>query len=222
MKKILLTSIAALAIVGTANADSTLNDKVTGPNGEALIFNESDGGGAKFTNNNGVESFVGVHDGGNAEGLAAQIYADKKNDEGKWEGAKLDVTNAGIYYTVGSDSFAERAVEANKLATIGNIAFSLTQANAYTDAQIDKLEKNISGGVAAATALSSVEVSNVEQGEMSVGGGYGYYNGESAGAFGAALGLTDDWSVNAGAGIATGDKTQVSFRAGTNYKFKLF
>ena len=24
------------------------------------------------------------------------------------------------------------------------------------------------------------------------------------------------------AGIATGDKTQVAFRAGTNYKFKLF
>ena len=220
MKKILLTSIAALTIVGTANAQ--LNETITGTNGKATVFNESDGGGVKFENNNGVESFVGVHDGSGAEGLAAQIYADKKNDEGKWEGAKLDVTNEGIYYTVGSDSFAERAVEANKLATIGNIAFSLTQANAYTDAQIDKLEKNISGGVAAATALSAVEVSNVEQGEMSVGGGYGYYNGESAGAFGAALGLTNDWSVNAGAGIATGDKTQVSFRAGTNYKFKLF
>ncbi len=101
-------------------------------------------------------------------------------------------------------------------------AATLNQANAYTDAKVDTLEKNVSGGIAAATALSAVEVSNVKRGEMSVGGGYGYYNGQSAGAFGMAMGLSDNWSVNAGAGIASGDKTQVAFRAGTNYKFKLF
>ena len=99
---------------------------------------------------------------------------------------------------------------------------TLNQANAYTDAKVDTLEKNVSGGIAAATALSAVEVSNVKRGEMSVGGGYGYYNGQSAGAFGMAMGLSDNWSVNAGAGIASGDETQVAFRAGTNYKFKLF
>ncbi len=98
----------------------------------------------------------------------------------------------------------------------------LANANAYTDSKVNALEKNVSGGVAAATALSAVEVSNVKKGEMSVGGGYGYYNSQSAMALGAALGLSDNWSVNAGAGIASGDKTQVSFRAGTNYKFKLF
>ena len=98
----------------------------------------------------------------------------------------------------------------------------LAGANAYTDEKVATLDKNISGGVAAATALSAVEVSNVKKGEVSVGGGYGYYNSQSAMAFGAAMGLTDRWSVNAGAGIASGDKTQVSFRAGTNYKFKLF
>ena len=101
-------------------------------------------------------------------------------------------------------------------------AATLNQANAYTDAKVDTLEKNVSGGIAAATALSAVEVSNVKRGEMSVGGGYGYYNGQSAGAFGMAMGLSDNWSVNAGAGIASGDETQVAFRAGTNYKFKLF
>ena len=99
---------------------------------------------------------------------------------------------------------------------------TLARANAYTDKKVNKLEKNVSGGIAAATALSSVEVSNVAKGEMSVGGGYGYYNDQSAVAVGAAMGLTDRWSINAGAGIATGDKTQVAFRAGTNYKFKLF
>ena len=101
-------------------------------------------------------------------------------------------------------------------------AATLARANAYTDQKVDTLEKNVSGGVAAATALSSVAVSNVKRGEVSVGAGYGYYNDQSAVAFGAAMGLTDRWSVNAGAGLATGDKTQMSFRAGTNYKFKLF
>lgn len=101
-------------------------------------------------------------------------------------------------------------------------ALTLSSANAYTDKKVDTLEKNISGGVAAATALSAVSVSNVKKGEMSVGGGYGYYNNQSAMAFGAAMGLSDNWSINAGAGIASGEKTQVSFRAGTNYKFKLF
>jgi len=101
-------------------------------------------------------------------------------------------------------------------------ARAVANANAYTDNKVNTLEKNVSGGVAAATALSAVEVSNVKKGEMSVGGGYGYYNSQSAMALGAALGLSDNWSVNAGAGIASGDKTQVSFRAGTNYKFKLF
>ena len=101
-------------------------------------------------------------------------------------------------------------------------AMTLSKANSYTDSRVNTLEKNVSGGVAAATALSAVNVGNVKKGEVSVGGGYGYYNSQSAMAFGAAMGLSDRWSVNAGAGIASGDKTQVSFRAGTNYKFKLF
>ena len=196
MKKILLTSITALAIVGTANAQ--LNETV----GNSKFFNENDGGGIMY-DNNGKKSFVGVNDG--KDDIDVQLYS---LDENK-NGSRLNVTDHGIYYAVGNTKFIMSPE--NELATKG-----------FVSHELDKLEKNISGGVAAATALSSVEVSNVEQGEMSVGGGYGYYNGESAGAFGAALGLTNDWSVNAGAGIATGDKTQVSFRAGTNYKFKLF
>ena len=115
---------------------------------------------------------------------------------------------------------AQEAAIRGEIAT-GN-ARTLASANAYTDKKVDTLEKNVSGGVAAATALSAVEVSNVKKGEVSVGGGYGYYNSQSAMALGAAMGLSDSWSINAGAGIASGDKTQVAFRAGTNYKFKLF
>lgn len=98
-------------------------------------------------------------------------------------------------------------------------AATLADANAYTDQRVEALDKNLSAGVAGAVALSSVAVSGVERGEVSVGAGYGYFNGQSAAAFGAAMGLTNRWSINAGAGVSNAD---VSFRAGTNYKFKLF
>ncbi len=95
---------------------------------------------------------------------------------------------------------------------------TLKQAMGYTD----KLEENVSAGVASAVALSSVAVSNVKRGEVSVGGGYGYYNDQSAVALGAAMGLSDRWSVNAGAGLGLKGSDNFSVRAGTNYKFKLF
>lgn len=96
---------------------------------------------------------------------------------------------------------------------------ALKSANSYTDKKVNALEKELSAGIASASAMSAIEVSNVGKGEVSVGGGYGYYNSQSAVAFGAAMGLTDNWSINAAAGLAD---SNVSFRAGTNYKFKLF
>ena len=96
---------------------------------------------------------------------------------------------------------------------------ALKSAYDYTDRKVDALEDELSAGIASAAAMSSVAVSGVGKGEVSVGGGYGYYNSQSAIALGAAMGLTDNWSVNAAAGLAD---SNVTFRAGTNYKFKLF
>ena len=104
--------------------DKKTDKEVQGTNGIARIFNEVDGGGAKFEHNDGLESFVGVNDGGE-NGLAAQIYADKLVD-GKWQGAKLDVTNGGMYYTVGSESFENRAVAENEIATKGDITSAIS------------------------------------------------------------------------------------------------
>ena len=98
-------------------------------------------------------------------------------------------------------------------------AMSLKSAYDYADKKVDALEEELSAGIASAAAMSSVAVSNVAKGEVSVGGGYGYYNSQSAVALGAAMGLTDNWSVNAAAGLSD---SNVTFRAGTNYKFKLF
>ena len=96
---------------------------------------------------------------------------------------------------------------------------ALKSAYDYTDSKVDAMEEELSAGIASAAAMSSVAVSGVGRGEVSVGGGYGHYNSQSAVAFGAAMGLTDNWSVNAAAGLAD---SNVTFRAGTNYKFKLF
>ena len=150
----------------------------------------------------------------------ANGYTDGKIDTEKTarESADQELQDA-IEAEAGRATAAENALR-NEFASAN--AETLARANAYTDKKVDTLEKNVSGGVAAATALSAVSVSNVKRGEVSVGGGYGYYNDQSAVALGATMGLSDNWSVNAGAGVATGDKTQFAIRAGTNYKFKLF
>jgi hypothetical protein len=150
----------------------------------------------------------------------ANAYTNEKIDTEKTarESADQELQDA-IEAEAGRATAAENALR-NEFASAN--AETLARANAYTDKKVDTLEKNVSGGVAAATALSAVSVSNVKRGEVSVGGGYGYYNDQSAVALGATMGLSDNWSVNAGAGVATGDKTQFAIRAGTNYKFKLF
>lgn len=77
-------------------------------NGRSLVWNEASGGGAKFEHNDGTWSFVGVNDGGE-NGLAAQIYALKKNESDKYVGTRINVTKNGIYYTNGADSMAYTA-----------------------------------------------------------------------------------------------------------------
>ena len=113
----------------------------------------------------------------------------------------------------------EMTLSAAKAYVDAKNSMSLKSAYDYTDKKVGALEEELSAGIASAAAMSSVAVSNVAKGEVSVGGGYGYYNSQSAVALGAAMGLTDNWSVNAAAGLSD---SNVSFRAGTNYKFKLF
>jgi len=124
-----------------AETDDLLANKtdyvVNGTNGRALMFNETDGGGAKFEHNDGTWSFAGVNDGGK-NGLAGQIYAIDHNNGNK--GVKLDVTVGGLYYTKGDESgkaVAERDVEANEVATKGNVAGTKVAAvNVGSDAGI--------------------------------------------------------------------------------------
>ena len=101
--------------------------EINGANGKALIFNESDGGGAKFENKDGVNSFVGVNDEGDG-GISAQIYAVKKID-GKNVGARINVTNTGIYYTNGANSAAFTA--GDEIATLKDVRGDASSKTVY-------------------------------------------------------------------------------------------
>lgn len=92
-----------------------------GTNGTARLFNEKDGGGAKFEHNDGSEAFVGVNDGGK-DGMMAQIYADIK-ENGQWVGSRINVFHDGIYYVSKAAQIAGAAKddEDREIATIGDI-----------------------------------------------------------------------------------------------------
>lgn len=150
-------------------------------------------------------------------------WAMTTNTDSAYEG---ETDNIGVVHGIINDTavimqgYYTNAVLANDAIAANADAIALNSAAiSELDNRIDDIDSDLSAGIASVAALSSVAVSNVSRGEVSVGGGYGYHNGESAAAVGFAIGLTDEWSVNAGAGISSGDTT---FRAGTNYKFKLF
>ena len=202
---------AALALkANSADVDTALALKANSADVDAALDNKAD----KATTLSGY----GITDAYTKDDVDSLVDDEKTARENADKDLKQAITDEA---TARADADAQLQQQIN--ANISNAdALTLSKANSYTDARVNTLEKNMSGGVAAATALSAVNVGNVKKGEVSVGGGYGYYNSQSAMAFGAAMGLSDRWSVNAGAGIASGDKTQMTFRAGTNYKFKLF
>ena len=109
-----------------ANSIGAVPKLAIGTNGKSYVFNETDGGGVKFVNNNGLESFVGVHDGsgdGDLSGMAAQIYADKKTSDGKYVGLRINVYQDKICYV--SQNEKEAGVSAKdkeqEIATVGDV-----------------------------------------------------------------------------------------------------
>ena len=106
------TDVADSSIDVSNKVDHVLN----GPNGKALIFNESDGGGAKFEHNDGTWSFAGVNDGGK-DGIAGQIYAVNKDTK---IGTRINITANGIYYTNGKANATYESTD--EIATQGDIA----------------------------------------------------------------------------------------------------
>ena len=197
-------------------AEEALDDKITA-NSDAISAN-SDAITAETDRATAAEDALSDRITANADAIIAET------DRATAAEAVLDdkiATNTAAIAQETADRIAgdELTLGAAKAYTDAQNELTLKAANAYTDNRVNTLEKELSAGIASAAAMSSVAVSGVSKGEVSVGAGYGYYNSQSAVAFGAAMGLTDNWSINAAAGLAD---SNVSFRAGTNYKFKLF
>lgn len=85
----------------------------------ALLFNESDGSGAKFTSpGNNSASFVGVNDG--SGNIDVQIYAKDLDNN---VGARINVNRSGAYYTVKENatfSDADEIITKKDLITSNN------------------------------------------------------------------------------------------------------
>lgn len=210
--------------------NAPITDTIDGRANDAIAASVTDGGvinDALTAGDDAVRSEFAAADtqirsdmtaGDQATLASAKTYTDDRETAIRADFAAADVEtlNSAKGYADAQD-----ALTLNNAKAYANerAALSLAAANAYTDKKIDKLDKDLSAGVASSVALSSVAVSGVQRGEVSVGAGFGNYNSQSAVAFGAAMGLTNNWSVNVGAGVSDAD---VAFRAGTNYKFKLF
>ena len=197
-------------------AENALSDRITA-NADAISAN-SDAITAEADRAITAENALSDRITANADAIVTE------NDRATAAEEELDgkiATNTAAIAQEITDRIAgdELTLGAAKAYTDAQNELTLRAANEYTDNRVNTLEKELSAGIASAAAMSSVAVSGVSKGEVSVGGGYGYYNSQSAVALGAAMGLTDNWSINAAAALSD---SNVSFRAGTNYKFKLF
>lgn len=206
----------------TDTIDGRANDAIDASVADGGVINEALTAGDDAVRNEFAAADTQIRSdmtaGDDATLASAKTYTDDRETVIRTDFAAADVEtlNSAKEYADTQD-----ALTLNNAKAYANerAALSLAAANAYTDKKIDKLDKDLSAGIASSVALSSVAVSGVQRGEVSVGAGFGNYNSQSAVAFGAAMGLTNNWSVNVGAGISDAD---VAFRAGTNYKFKLF
>lgn len=80
-------------------AKLVVSEITNGDAGKALVFNEADGGGAKFEDAE-YDSFSGVNDGKTGNGARALMYVRKK---GTSEGPKMFLTKDKAYYTKRTD-----------------------------------------------------------------------------------------------------------------------
>lgn len=212
MKKLIITSVAALAVVSAANASTYLNwdayDATTNPNGMAHMDASNVAPGAEH-NFNLIQG--AINDNAATMDNMNQIMAG-------WNqhlfGENGDMTDGLFWSYYVKDGGVQRQLTALR-AGIGGASDVFGKLSH----EMGRMNKELSAGIANVAALSAVAVSDVKQGEVSFGGGYGYHNSQSAVAFGTAVGLTDNWSMNAGLGFNDYD---ITVRAGTNVKFKLF
>jgi len=242
MKKLIITSFASLAVIGAANATTYIGNPDTqtadwenwiAAIADTLVEAAAAIGNMGVAVNDNAAVLDNVHaelvttnDHFNVELTKTNETLGLTNDALTAVNTELENTNAhfNTELTKTNETVAAHSEAISHLNDV--IMLNGAAASADMRADLDSLSheishvgKELSAGIANVAALSAVAVSDVKQGEVSFGGGYGYHNSQSAVAFGTAVGLTDNWSVNAGLGFNDYD---VTVRAGTNVKFKLF
>lgn len=99
-------SVTEKASAARVASEAFTNDKITNlrsvqaaDGNEAMIFNESDGGGSMMTLSDGTKSFVGVNDASKSStGIAGQIYVIKGNAK-----TKINMYNGKFCYVKGEN-----------------------------------------------------------------------------------------------------------------------
>ena len=112
------------------------NKKTNQDGSYALLFNESDGGGAQYSNADGTLSYVGVNDGG-ADGVSVQIYSKNKTSN---SGVRINVSASKAYYTKGANTTLNGGNEDNEIAVkadIPDVSGFANSADVYTKAEVD-------------------------------------------------------------------------------------
>lgn len=137
---------------------------IKGAKGDALIFNEGDGGGVRFTNTDGSGSLIAVNDG--TDNVYAQFSAHTKD---KAKITRLNANPDGIYYTKNA---ADNTVTTdNEIVTKEDIApLATKQSVTELDARVQVLEAvevdqtykpqstNAQSGTAVAEAIAPLAV----------------------------------------------------------------
>lgn len=102
--------------------------ELTSVSGKSLVFNETDGGGAKFEHADGTWSYVGVNDGGK-NGVTGQLYSGIY-ENGALTGTRINMTNSGFFYTTGKSNMSYDALD--ELATKRDVAGASGDASSKT------------------------------------------------------------------------------------------
>lgn len=126
-----------------SETDTKVNKKVdkelTGNYGKAIIFNEEDGGGAKFESNSGRWSFAGVNDMADANGLGVQLYNIDRNNNNV--GPRINLTADRATYSIQKTEVGEEyeLVVKKDIQSLNSDLTDFITDNYYTGSKVDEL-----------------------------------------------------------------------------------
>jgi autotransporter adhesin len=165
-----------------------------------------------------------VASGNNSVALGASAKASATNSVALGAGSIASTANtvsigsAGHERTISNVAAGVADTDAVNVGQLNaGLASTLSQANSYTDNQVNKLDHKASGGTAAALAMTSIPQA-FTAGHGLVGMGYGSWNGESGMAVGGSF-LLDDNHTAFKAAATFDSRGDAGVSAGVGWQF---